>query len=553
MKLAHVHSQDGFATLIALIMVGMLTLIGIAAMSTSDDEVQVTSNTLQEMQAFYAAEAGLEAAAAALQLEHEKTGLPPTIMPAGHDSVNGCLVRYSTVDDGPAEHKVITVGTLTGLHAEVKSYSTNSLASSSIEESRLLMSQTFEIAEIPLFQFFAFYDGDLEIIAGPDLREFGRVHANGDIWVQADVSLTFLSYCTAGGTIMHGLKGPGVVVAGDVLFTNAAATPVTMKEGASWLEGIDPHWYDSSVARWDGRVQDKSHGQTPISLSMVDPTADLHKMIEPADGNPDSYEHDATLKVIDNQAFVLVGGVWVDCTADMTVKGIITYVPDMFLDKREATRVDCLEIDLGLLFSEGYAPSNGVFYISQQVDDWPGVRLVNGSQLDAPLTVVAENPTYIKGDYNIVDKQPAAVIADAVTFLSSAWDDSKSTGALNQRIAVSTSANVSFITGNLLTTALGYNGGLENLPRLLEDWTGKDFIWTGSMVCLWESQQAVAQWGTSFMRAPIRDWTYDSDLDDPANQPPGAPTARVYQRTGWQQAYVGWREDRQGIYEEKKK
>ena len=41
---------------------GMLTLIGLAAMSTSDDEVTITGNELQETRAFYAAEAALEAA-----------------------------------------------------------------------------------------------------------------------------------------------------------------------------------------------------------------------------------------------------------------------------------------------------------------------------------------------------------------------------------------------------------------------------------------------------------------------------------------------------------
>ena len=66
MKRSRLHSESGFATLIALIMVGMLTLIGLAALSTSDDEVTIAGNELQETRAFYAAEAGLEQAAAEL-------------------------------------------------------------------------------------------------------------------------------------------------------------------------------------------------------------------------------------------------------------------------------------------------------------------------------------------------------------------------------------------------------------------------------------------------------------------------------------------------------
>ena len=64
MRLSIWKSEGGFATLVAIIMVGMLTLIGLAALSTSDDEVTIAGNGLQEMRAFYAAEAGLEKAAA---------------------------------------------------------------------------------------------------------------------------------------------------------------------------------------------------------------------------------------------------------------------------------------------------------------------------------------------------------------------------------------------------------------------------------------------------------------------------------------------------------
>ncbi|MDH4158175.1 MAG: PilX N-terminal domain-containing pilus assembly protein, partial [candidate division Zixibacteria bacterium] len=90
------NSHRGFATILALIMLGMLTLIGLAALTTSDDEVTIAGNEWQEMRSFYAAEAGLERAAAQLQYIYDSTGLPPTIMPSGVDSINNCLVKYRT-------------------------------------------------------------------------------------------------------------------------------------------------------------------------------------------------------------------------------------------------------------------------------------------------------------------------------------------------------------------------------------------------------------------------------------------------------------------------
>ena len=103
-------SERGMAILIALIMVGLLTLIGLAAMSTSDDEVTIAGNAMQETRGFYAAEAGLEQAAADIQQQYESTGVPPTNMPSGAFSMNSCGVTYRTVDDGAATMRTLTTG-----------------------------------------------------------------------------------------------------------------------------------------------------------------------------------------------------------------------------------------------------------------------------------------------------------------------------------------------------------------------------------------------------------------------------------------------------------
>ena len=110
MKLIRLQSERGIVTIIALIMVAMLTLIGLAALSTSDDEASMAGNELQEMRAFYAAEAGLEAAAAALQQQWVTTGAPPTVMPSGNTDVNNCTMAFSTADDGAATQRTLSTG-----------------------------------------------------------------------------------------------------------------------------------------------------------------------------------------------------------------------------------------------------------------------------------------------------------------------------------------------------------------------------------------------------------------------------------------------------------
>ena len=541
-------NQSGFATLIALLMVGMLTLLGLAVLSTTDDEVTIAGNELQEMRAFYAAEAGLDKAASMIQEQYENTGVPPTVMPTGTEDLNQCQVTYVTTDDGAATQEVLSTGSLAGLHALVKSFTINSTAQNSTENAKILMSQSFETALVPIFQFAVFYGTDLEIAPGADMNLIGRVHSNGNLYIQAGSTLKMDSYCTASGNMYHGRKGPGSVDNGDVLIKDAEGNYQSMKQGSGWLDASDSYWYDTSVYRWDGRVQDASHGQQELNLPLTN-ASDPHKIIERETGNPDSYESLASIKFINGQAYEKVSGAWNNVTADMVTKGIISMTNDKFYDARELEWVDCYELDIDKLYDEGYGPSNGVLYFSDNIaatSEFPALRINNGDELDNGLTIVSENPVYFNGDYNTVNKKPAAVMADAVTFLSNSWDasnyDSRSTQYKTNRPASATTVNVSYVTGNVETTSSVYSGGFENLPRFLEVWSGVNFNWTGSAVNLWNSVQADGSWGGSYYSPPNRNWAYDTDLDDPNKLPPETPVVRVFQRTGWQQQYVGYSE-----------
>ena len=543
MKKLHIQSERGVATMIALLMMGMLVLIGLAAMSTSDDEVQIASNEFQEMKAFYAAEAGLEKAAALLQAEYDSTGAPPTVMPMGQETLNKCSVTFKVTDDGPPETRPLTFGTLAGLNAQVKSFTTTAVGVSNIDRAKVEMSQSFEAALIPLFQFAVFYGNDLEIAPGPAMDLIGRVHSNGDLWIQAGNTLKMDSYVTASGDIKHGRKGAGGVSSGDVQIKDNNGNHVTMKMGGSWLDANYGDWYDSSIARWGGRVQDQSHGQTELNLPLTG-GSDPHKIIERADGsNEDSFEHKAGLIIKDGVALRKQGdGTWLDVTANMVADGVISYAPDQFTDFREGERIDVTELDVQKLYSNGYDPINGVVYFADDVassSEWPALRLNNGSELGDDLTIASENPIYVNGDYNKTNKKAAAIMADAVNYLSNSWDDSKSALGLSDRRASETTVNASYMTGNTETTSSQYNGGFENLPRFLEDWGSRKFNWTGSAVNLWYSVQAYSDWSNASYRPPIRNWKYDTDLDDPNNLPPETPTVRVFQRTNWKQSYVG--------------
>ncbi|MEW6051282.1 MAG: PilX N-terminal domain-containing pilus assembly protein [Candidatus Zixiibacteriota bacterium] len=536
--------QSGMAAVMALLMVGMLTLIGLAALSTSDDEVQVAGNQFRDTRAFYAAEAGLETATAAVQTEYELTGFPPTTLPSGSDSINESVVSYTTVDNGPAVQKTLTSGNLSGLHALVKEYTITSDATSDVDRARTVLVQRFEAAQVPIFQFAVFYDDELWTSPAEKMTINGRVHANGDICLQSSNGLYLDSYLSSAGNIYHGYKYglyPGVN--GDVAIKDRVGLYQSMKVGGTWLDANDTEWYSKAATRWGGQVQDKAFGQEKLNVPLTN-KGEPHKLIERATGNPDSYENKATLKIINGQALKFVAGTWVDVTADMTTKGIITATTDKFYDSRDKKYVDVCDLDVTKLYSNGYGPDNGVLYFSDDIaasSEWPALRLKNATSLGAGLTIASENPVYTVGNFNTSDKKPAAILTDALTILSANWDDAKSTQSKSNRQAVSTTVNASFITGDTYLGPGKYNGGLANLPRFLEYWgDARTASICGSMVNLWQSMQAKGDWSLDYYEPPTRNWIYDIDLDDPAKQPPDAPKILVFRRGGWMQQDVAY-------------
>lgn len=450
--------------------------------------------------------------------------------------MNEAVVEYKTEDNGPAEKRVLSAGSLAGLHALVKSFTVTSTATSDVDRASVVVSQTFEAALVPIYQFAVYYENDLWATPRYDMTITGRVHVNGSMHIQASQKLAFTSRVTAAGGIHHGLaNGQNSGTNGDVLFTNASGNMVSMKEGSGWLENDDAHWHDSAIGRWQGMVLDEAFGQKKLDLSLAG--GDPHKVIERGSGNPDSYEHKAGLKIIDGVPYAMSGGLWTDISSYVPPG---TFEQKKFYDGREGTEVRSTEVDMDKLRTSGYFPANGVIYSSDQRSGaYNGLKLVNGKEIGKPLSIFSENPVYVQGDFNTTRKQPVAVAGDVVTFLSNTWDDANSYGALADRNPNATNVNLALITGDDTPTSTNYGGGLENLPRFLEDWSSTKFTMSGSMINLWRTEQAGGDWSYgNYYTAPTRDWSFDTDFSDPDKLPPETPMVRITQRRGWTQEHV---------------
>jgi len=533
-----IKNESGVVLIVCLSILFMLSLIGIASITTSNTEMQIADNEYKSTGAFYAAESGLEMAAASITNSYETTGEMPDPLPS--DTVSECNYTYGyyTTDEGPAVNMQLDAGAYRGLYGDVKTFTVNSLGVDNSSAAGVELEMQIQDALIPLFQFAVFFEYDLEIGPGPEMTLGGRVHTNGDIYLLTGSDLYINSYLTAAGNIHHGIGG--ITNNNDIWIKDDNDVYQSMRNpDGTFLDSNDDDWVNGSLSRWGGRVEDGNHGITQLDMPVVsdgEPTNLIDR--DPDGSNPDSYENRAGLKFIDGQAFYLQpDNSWVDVTAVLRASGIISAT--VFYDAREGKDVISLDLDVGLLNSSGYFPTNGVIYSSTEYNSSfvNAIRLRNGQQLAGPLTVATDNPLYTLGNFNTVNKQPAALMTDALTILSNNWDDSRSSQGLGSRPATATQVNANYMTGNTLSYPDGqsYSGGLESLPRFLEGWSGVTFTWRGSAVDLWYSRQSNSPWDGSYYRAPIRDWAFDPDLLDISNLPPGTPFVNVVQKKNWSQ------------------
>ncbi len=197
-----------------------------------------------------------------------------------------------------------------------------------------------------------------------------------------------------------------------------------------------------------------------------------------------------------------------------------------------------------------------------------GVRVFDSADLDTNdvtfppgaadptgVSIVSDQLAIIEGNFNTVDKYPAAVMADTVDILSQGWEvpvagvanDHKSTytlasgardvptndfpGGASLSGPTSLGINVALLFGLGRSTLDPdwYNGGLENFARMTESWSGRTLNFRGSYVSLGEPLHKLNNWSCGSGDAcniydpPTRVFDYDSDFDKVEDLPPMTP------------------------------
>ena len=415
--------------------------------------------------------------------------------------------------------------------------------------------QDFQLACIPVFQFAIFYTMDLEINPGAPMKVTGKVHSNGNLYSAPPSTLEFAQSVDAAGGI----------------YTNRAPYDPT---GGS----VTPPVYD--IAPLPGA----SSLTLPISTNNSPTVVQQITQPPPTGEDPRSpmgaarYYNECDLIVTTTTTNVTVrAGSW-DSFAQLspdtgTTNGnsgfSFVQTNASFYDAREQKWTVTTDIDVGALTNWMNSVSGGKTLNqltsltkghqlnSVYVDDKRAsagkltvARVSNGRTLPpSGLTVATDLPLYVKGHFNAPDTtvgstntantQPASLVGDAITVLSSSWSDAYGNNALSSRTPANTTVNAAFLAGIVQPTntvgTLHYSGGVENFPRFLENWSGYSFTYNGSMVVMYPSQFATNYWvqtGT-YYNAPGRKWAFDINFLDYRRLPPATPMVRKLIRGQW--------------------
>ncbi len=563
-----------------MILLSMLTisLMSMVVAQVAATEIAISANLTAAERSFLPADGASQVLLRDLMEMSRSLGRFPT--DAELDTIIAPSFTHVTLTEfhahavGPIEASTLTDSLYVGLSAEIQQFSVTVTAElAGPPESTTTVEIQGEYAEIPIFQFGVLYEGDLDVHPGPAMTISGRVHSNSDVYLDPNAGglVSFESTLTTNGGIYNRHEA-GYVAGGGVQIMDSTATYQAM----AGLDSDSPTWSSDAISRWDGRVRSGSIGADRLDLAIEDPT-NPRLIIEagraadsPADQAAKIW-YEAGLRIVNGLGYDALGNL-VSLTDPVSGDSALRYTE--LYDWREQKYMLTVEVDLDKLGrSPGY-PANGIVYLGAFEPDadfasWPGgatgvgppewetfpapwassftefaFKTRHSTTLTGDLTIVTENPMYMQGNYNTTNKKAAAVMADAITMLSNNWGDIDGDGNfdddlnyslldLSLRNALATTMNAALMTGNVDVGAI-YNGGLENLPRLLERWTNVELNLLGSLAALWGSGYATGTFGKGGVySAPLRNWSFDTDFLDLTKLPPATPRIYQFAITGW--------------------
>lgn len=508
---------------------------------------------------------------------------------------------FEVVADSGVESGDMPEGThFEGVNGEYQVFTVRCGAYSEKDEVGAVLEQQMIAMSFFIIRFGVFYEEDLEVLPGPEMVFEGPVHCNTDMYIGGPLLFEDNITChgdiyarrkdrptKATGTprAYNDSDYPVPFKEGGITYDSTHEQWMVealkrwdgrVQSGVHGVDTLDPpiNPLDDPYAiiqRPLETTHTNYHEETEVEKYSVKAGLTLHVQ---ADGTLVATDHFGTdVSSRFNEAELrhqshLSNGMWTykkksNHKYKFINQGSYT-VDERFYDGRENAwmapvdiYVDELMDDFPELFSGttyGVEDGKGLVYVTRDdptSGERPVVRIRNGIETPSGgLTVATDLPLYLEGNYNTDDTSPCMVCGDAVTLLSEDWQDANSVNSsgnessLNSRVADSTEYHTVIMTGNTETEAPAnwngsgqYNGGLENVLRFLEKWSGKTVKYRGSIIDLWYAKIANADWSYgSYYKAPLRDWGYDEIFR--TQSPPGVTKVYGVQMLTWQD--INW-------------
>jgi hypothetical protein len=154
-------------------------------------------------------------------------------------------------------------------------YATAAKPSTNTQQSdaNTVLQMEFKSRVIPLFQFAAFYDGDLEMNSSSNMTISGWVHTNSNLYVQPNttntgISTTFLARVTSAGSIYNRVDAFPTSAGGitQVLKTGTSCTPTSNCEPfPTYLATNESPLTSGEINAFVGRVRDGAAGSAVLT------------------------------------------------------------------------------------------------------------------------------------------------------------------------------------------------------------------------------------------------------------------------------------------------
>jgi len=180
-------SQAGVALITVVLVVALVMVLALSLTTSVVTDTNLRGAFARVTSGFYAAESGVNHGMGSFRNIFLDFRVPvgsdflPHYLTIGNRNVT---YRLAEIPGNP-QRILIPAGQLFGGLSAIRYVYTVKSEAESKGETEAIVGAQFDVDYIPLFQFIAFYAGDLEIEPGPTMHLHGRVHTNGDLYLNS--------------------------------------------------------------------------------------------------------------------------------------------------------------------------------------------------------------------------------------------------------------------------------------------------------------------------------------------------------------------------------